>query len=236
MEEPLYLRDPYKAECNTRITFVNEGRFVSPNDNLFYPRGGGQPSDTGSIYRGEERFEVVSCAKANGNVLVEVNRAGLAEGDRVRCVLDWDRRYKLMRSHTAAHTLATVLHKETGALITGNQLETDKVRFDFALENFDRAVFENCISKANELFLQDIPVKVYHLPRDEAMKIPGIVKLAGALPPNISNLRIVEIEGVDIQADGGTHVRNLKEVGQIEMVKAENKGANNRRVYFRLKE
>ena len=139
-----------------------------------------------------------------------------------------------MRSHTAAHTLASILHQETGALITGNQLDVDKIRFDFNLEKFDQEIFLTYIEKANNLFKQDIPVRWYELPREEALKIPGIVKMAGAFPPELDTLRIVQIEGIDTQADGGTHVRNLKEVGLIRLLKAENKGKSNRRVYFCL--
>jgi len=123
---------------------------------------------------------------------------------------------------------------EYGGIITGNQIEEDKVRFDFNFEKFDRAIFDNCVIKANETLKQDIELKIYVLPRDDAMKIPGVVKLAVALPPQISELRIVEIPGVDTQADGGTHVKNLKECGQIELIKLENKGKDNRRIYFRV--
>ena len=110
----------------------------------------------------------------------------------------------------------------------------EKTRFDFNLKEFNKEVFLTYIDKANELFKQDIPVKWYDLAYDEAMKIPTVSRMAGAFPPNLPKLRIVEIAGVDKQADGGTHVHNLKEVGQIEFIKAENKGKNNRRVYFRL--
>ena len=139
-----------------------------------------------------------------------------------------------MRSHTAAHVLAALLNKGTGALITGNQLEEDHVRFDFSLERFDRQLLEAYLARANDLFSRDVAVKWYELPREEAMKIPGVVKMAEAFPPDLPMLRIVEIEGVDKQADGGTHVRNLREVGEVELVKTENKGKNNRRIYFKL--
>ncbi|NIM07527.1 MAG: alanyl-tRNA editing protein AlaX, partial [Armatimonadetes bacterium] len=99
-----------------------------------------------------------------------------------------------------------------GALITGNALGVDRSRFDFNLENFDRSIFLQYIAKANELLRRDIPVKTYELPREEAMKIPGVVRMAAAFPPDIPRLRIVEIENIDRQADGGTHVRNLREV------------------------
>jgi misacylated tRNA(Ala) deacylase len=139
-----------------------------------------------------------------------------------------------MRSHTAAHVLAAVLNKGTGALITGNQLEEDHVRFDFSLEKFDKALLESYLAKANKLFGADIPVIWYELPREEVLQIPGIVKMAEAFPPDLPILRIVEIVGVDKQADGGTHVKNLREIGKVELMKTENKGKNNRRIYFKL--
>ena len=139
-----------------------------------------------------------------------------------------------MRSHTAAHVIAALLNKSTGALITGNQLEEDHFRFDFSLEKFDRTILEANLTKANDLFATDVSVKWYELARGEAMKIPGVVIMAEAFPPDFPVLRIVEIVGVDKEADGGTHVRNLREVGKVELVRTENKGKNNRRIYFKL--
>jgi misacylated tRNA(Ala) deacylase len=201
---------------------------------IFYPKGGGQPHDSGKIIKGNEVYNVVYVGKFSGEISHEVDHAGLQPDDKVRCVLNWERRYKLMRSHTAAHVLASLLNQGTGALITGNQLEEDHVRFDFNLEEFDRPVLEAYLEKANKLFGTDVPVKWYDLPREEAMKIPGVVKMAGAFPPDLPVLRIVEIVGVDKQADGGTHVKNLREVGQVQLLKTENKGKNNRRIYFKL--
>jgi Ser-tRNA(Ala) deacylase AlaX len=158
----------------------------------------------------------------------------LKAGDTVRCAIDWERRYRLMRMHTAAHVLGATMYKELGVLITGNQLEEDKARFDFSLASFDRPQFEEIVGKANAALLSGAGLKVYTLPREEAMKIPGVVKLAGALPPSISELRIVEIPGIDVQADGGTHVRSLAEVGRIAILRLDNKGKDNRRIYFTL--
>jgi len=230
----LFLEDSYLKECNATVVSVSDGKYVVLDQTIFYPKGGGQPWDTGNIIKEEEVFNVVYVGKFSGEISHEVDRAGLREGDRVHCVLDWERRYKLMRSHTAAHVFASLLCKGTGALITGNQLEEDKIRFDFSLEKFDREVLNKYINKANELFRKDIPVKWYELPREEALKIPGVIKMAKALPPDIPFLRIVEIAGVDKQADGGTHIKNLREVGQIKFLKAQNKGKHNRRVYFTL--
>lgn len=234
MTKALYLEDSYLRECDATVVSVTDEKYVVLDQTVFYPKGGGQPWDTGEIVRGDEVYRVVYAGKFSGKISHEVDRPGLNRGDGVHCVLDWERRYKLMRSHTAAHVFASLLCAGTGALITGNQIGVDKTRFDFSLEKFDRQILMKYIDEANKLFRKDIPVKWYELPREEALKIPGVIKMAEASPPDVPSLRIVEIVGVDKQADGGTHVRNLKEVGQIKLLKAENKGKHNRRVYFSL--
>jgi len=234
MAKALFLVDCYLKESEATVASVKDGKYVILDQTIFYAKGGGQPHDTGKIVKGDEVYNVVYVGKFLGEISHEVDHAGLQPSDKVHCVLNWERRYKLMRSHTAAHVLAALLNKGTGALITGNQLEEDHVRFDFSLEKFDRELLQAYLAKANDLFGTDIAVKWYELPREEAMKIPGVVKMAEAFPPDLPVLRIVEIEGVDRQADGGTHVRNLREVGKVELVKTENKGKNNRRIYFKL--
>jgi misacylated tRNA(Ala) deacylase len=234
MTKALYLEDSYLRECDATVVSVKDDKYVVLDQTIFYPKGGGQPWDIGQIIKGNEAFKVVYVGKFSGEISHEVDHAGLKAGDKVHCVLDWERRYKLMRSHTAAHLFASLLCTGTGALVTGNQLETDKVRFDFSLEAFNPEILKKYLDKANEFFRKEIPVKWYELPREEALKIPGVVKMAEAFPPNIPRLRIVEIVSLDKQADGGTHVKNLKEVGQIKLLKTENKGKHNRRVYFEL--
>jgi len=196
----LYLEDSYQRECDAIVVSVKDGKYVVLNQTIFYPKGGGQPWDTGKIMKGTETYNVVYVGKFSGEI-----------------------------SHEAS-----LLCTGTGALVTGNQLEEDKIRFDFSLEKYDREILNKYIDKANDWFRKDTPVRWYELPKKEAMSIPGVIKMAEALPPDIPNLRIVEIVGVDIQADGGTHVKNLKEVGQIELLKTKNKGKSNRRVYFTL--
>jgi misacylated tRNA(Ala) deacylase len=234
MTKALYLEDSYLEESDATVASVKEGKYIVLDQTIFYPKGGGQPCDTGKIVKEDMNYNVVYVGKFSGEISHEVDRSGLKEGDKVHCALDWERRYKLMRSHTAAHVFASLLCTGTGALVTGNQLEEDKIRFDFSLEKFDPEILRQYLDRANELFRKDIPVKWYELPREEALKIPGVVKMAEAFPPHIPRLRIVEIVGVDKQADGGTHVRNLKEIGQIRVLKTENKGKHNRRVYFTL--
>jgi len=230
----LFLVDSYLREYEATIVSVKDGKYVVLDQTIFYAKGGGQPNDTGRIIKGNGVYNVVYVGKFSGEISHEVDHVGLQPGDKVHCVLNWERRYKLMRSHTAAHVLAALLNKGTGALITGNQLEEDHVRFDFSLEKFDRELLEAYLARANDLFGKDVAVRWYELPREEALKIPGVVKMAEAFPPDLPVLRIVEIVGVDRQADGGTHVRNLREVGKVELVKTENKGKNNRRIYFKL--
>lgn len=232
----LFLSDSYLKECEATVSAVKDGKYITLDSNLFYPKSGGQDFDTGKLVKENEEFNVIYTGKFGGNISLEVDKEGLKEGDRVKCILNWERRYKHMRGHTSGHVLVAVMTKDLGVLITGNEIREDKIRFDFNLENFDREKLENCFKKANELLKQDLELKIYTLPREEAMKIEGVVKLANALPPDIKELRIVEIPEIDLQADGGTHVKNLKEVGEIELLKLDNKGKNNRRVYYRLKE
>ncbi len=233
MTELLYMRDCYLKEFDASVVSV-EGNLVELDKTAFYPLGGGQPNDTGKIFSNSREFSVVNVFKKEGKVFHEVDKEGLKPGDKVKGIIDWKRRYKLMRMHTAAHVLSEVIHRETKALITGNQLGLEHSRIDYNLENFDREKILECVERANEIIKKDLPVKIYFLKREEALKIPNISKLAKFVPPNLPELRIVEIEGFDIQADGGTHVKRLSEIGKIKIVKMENKGKNNRRVYYEL--
>lgn len=137
-----------------------------------------------------------------------------------------------MRMHTAGHLLSSLFYSGAKCLITGNQIDVDRSRMDFSLEVFDRSQIEGFVNEANKLIANDAPVKSYFLDRSEALKIPDMVKLAEAAPPVEAQLRIVEIAGIDRQADGGLHVAQLKEIGRIELLKLENKGKTNRRLYY----
>jgi misacylated tRNA(Ala) deacylase len=137
-----------------------------------------------------------------------------------------------MRMHTSAHILSSVVNRETGALITGNQISPEESRVDFNLDDFDREKLSYYIEKVNEAVGRELDVKTYFMKREEALANPGFVKLAGAMPPSVDVLRIVEIGDVDTQADGGVHVKNTREIGKVVGLKAENKGKSNRRLYF----
>lgn len=236
MTEALYLRNHYLKEFDAEVVKIHESKKVILDKTTFYPESGGQPTDLGIIVRksDNQKFTIEKVIKQKGEIVHEVQEDGLKENDEIHGIIDWERRYLLMRMHTAAHILSAVINKETGALITGNQLGTDKSRIDFDLENFDRDKIKEYFQKANEIVTKAIPVKFHFMRREQAMEIPDVVKLAKALPPQISELRLVEIEGVDLQADGGTQVGNTSEIGTIELVGIENKGKNNRRVYYRV--
>lgn len=234
MTKLLYMDNSYLKEFEAEVLEVNDNEVVL-DQTAFYPRGGGLPEDTGEILKGNEKYVVDQVRKEEDKVFHHVTTSGLKLGDKIRGVIDWEKRYAIMRMHTGIHALASVFNRKTGALITGNQVGIDKSRLDVNIEKFDRKLIEEIFLETNEELAKGRNVKIYYLPREEAFKIPGIVKLAEAMPPNVEKLRIVEIEGLDIQADGGPHVSNTKEVGELVLSKVENKGKNNRRVYFTLK-
>jgi len=229
----LYMVDCYLREFDAKVVEAN-GKYIALDNTAFYPNSGGQPNDLGKLVSNGVEYKIVYVAKVGDKISHEIDKEGIKVGDNVHGILDWQRRHTLMRMHTAAHLLSAIVHKETGGLITGNQLGVDQSRIDFSLETFDKEKVLEYIKKTNELIARNLPVRTYFLKRDEAMKIPDVVKLANALPPDAEELRIVDIGGVDVQADGGTHVLNTSEIGTIETVKTENKGKNNRRVYYTL--
>jgi len=232
MTELLCLKDAYLKECSASIVEANVKEIVF-DKTVFYPQGGGLESDKGTIECNGKAYSVLEVKKKEGKAIHYVDEEGLSVGDGCALKIDWERRYALMKMHTAAHVLGSTAY-EIGALITGNAIAPDESRFDFSFENFDRLKFDETVANANVKLASGAEVKTYELPREEAFKIQGIVKLANALPPNIPVLRIVEIVGLDTQADGGVHVANTRECGKIEITRLENKGAKNKRIYFKL--
>jgi len=140
-----------------------------------------------------------------------------------------------MQYHTALHALSSILHKKVGALVTGNQITTEKARVDFSLENFDKEQIENLVKETNEVLRTNQEITISYLKREEAKSQPELARLAKGLPEGIENLRIVQIGNIDKQADGGPHVKNTSEIPELIFIKAENKGKNNRRVHFKIK-
>ncbi|MBD3259533.1 alanyl-tRNA editing protein AlaX [Candidatus Woesearchaeota archaeon] len=233
MTEALYMEDCYMRSCKAKVIEVN-GLFVVTDKTIFYPESGGQPTDTGKFVCGDKEYKVALAKKISGNISHQVDKEGLKVGDEIEMVIDWDNRYKLMRYHTAAHIVSGVINKHTDAKITGNQLSLDKTRIDFNLHEFDRDLIMSFLPEMNKLVEEERAVNIRELPRDEAFKIESLFKLKDVLPPSIKRIRIVEIEGFDTQACGGTHVKNTKEVGTINITDMQNKGKDNRRLYFTI--
>jgi misacylated tRNA(Ala) deacylase len=177
----------------------------------------------------------VYVGKFSGEISHEVETSGLKIGDKILCELDWDRRYTFMRYHTASHLISNILYNKANAKITGNQIEMDKSRMDFSMLDYSPEKLRTYVDEANSIIQQDLPITVEYMPRQDVMGKPELARLAVGLPENIKEFRIVKIGDVDTQVDGGTHVNHLKEIGTIELTKTVNKGKNNRRMYFVLK-
>lgn len=234
--ETLYLKDCYLMEFEATVESVKDDKYIVLDRTAFYPNSGGQPHDTGTLTRDGEEFPVVYAARFGDVISHEVSKPGLTQGDKVKGVIDRDRRYLFMKYHTACHILSAIIHNETGAQISGNQLGEDKTRVDFSLENFDREQIGSYEAKVNAIIDKGLPVSLEIMPREKAFEIPSVVKLKDAFPPDIREIRVISIPEVDQQACGGTHVKNTGEIPKIEIFKAENKGKNNRRIYFRFKD
>lgn len=238
MTELLYMDDSYIKEFEAKVIKVTEEGIVL-DKTAFYPQGGGQPTDTGKIIKDNNEFDVEKVKKVDADIVHFLKnddwKESIKEGDVVKGMINWERRHILMRMHTAAHVISAVFNKKAGALITGNQLDIDKSRFDFNLEDFNRDEILAYVGEANKLMAEGKDVTINYLLREKALEDPELVKLAKVLPPSVKELRIINIGNIDRQCDGGTHVKNTKEVGEIEIVKMDNKGKNNRRLYFVLK-
>ena len=229
----IYLEDSYQRDFDATVQSVSGCR-INLDKTAFYPQSGGQPSDQGFLHKGEAVFNIHHVEPLNGQIAHTLNEEGaLLPGDQVHGEINWERRYRFMRSHTACHILSAVILHETNAKITGNQIDLERSRVDFSLESFDRSLMSEYVHIANQMIKEDKPVKIRLLPKAEAMNIPNLMRLAMEVPDR-DEIRIVEIEGIDIQACGGTHVRRTGEIGGIKMIKSENKGKSNRRIYFSL--
>jgi misacylated tRNA(Ala) deacylase len=235
MTKALYMDDAYLKEWDTKVTKVDDGKFIMLKDTAFYPKSGGVEHDTGVITtKNDTQYLVTYTGKFSGSISHEVNNAGLKAGDEVHCLLDWKRRYCLMRYHTAAHVLSGMFYQLHQLKVTGNQLTTEKGRIDLNMKKLDVDLIKNIIENSNNLIKKDLPVETYYLLRTEAKKDPALSKLAIGLPIGIDTIRIVDIKGFDRQADGGCHVKNLSEIGKIEFQKAVSKGKNFKRMYFTI--
>jgi misacylated tRNA(Ala) deacylase len=234
MSELLYQLDAYLKEFEATVGVVQGGE-VTLDRTAFYPSGGGQPSDQGSLEVHGKRYRVASVRKGDGEVWHRLETAGVGPGDPVRGELDWERRYSLMRTHTAMHILCGVVWRDYGASVTGGNMEPGRGRMDFEFERMQKELVAEIEAKINEEVRAARDLRVAILPREEAFKIPDLIRTKiNLLPPGIPQVRTVEIVGLDLQADGGTHVANTKEVGPLRIADYKSKGAINKRLVIEL--
>jgi misacylated tRNA(Ala) deacylase len=233
----LYATDSYLRAFEAHVV-ATDGRAVALDQTAFYPGGGGQMADRGDLVVEGKRFAVASMSKRDGVVWHELAEAGgeLPEvGAAATGEIDWPFRYTMMRTHTALHLLCGLIFRDYGAQVTGGQMYPDRARMDFTLATMTQDFLHAIERSVNEAVAADHALKVYSLSRAKAMKIPDLVRTkVNLLPPEITEIRIVEIVGVDLQADGGTHVRSTREVGGIKVLRTENKGKQNKRMEVAL--
>ncbi len=233
--ELLYADDSYLTECDATVTEVRDGNAVVLDRTVFYPTGGGQPHDMGLLRWDGGEARVVEVKKQGPDVLHLIEGPAPTPGTRVRAVIDWERRYALMRHHTALHAMSGVIYQLFGATVTGGQMYPDRARMDFALPDLSPDKVQRIEDTTNRLLAEGRPVHVRSLPREEALQIPDLIRTkVNLIPESVRVLRIIDIEGIDMQADGGTHVRNTREVGRVRVVKTENKGKENKRLEIAL--
>lgn len=238
MTELLYQTDSYIQSFSATVTSIDdEKRGVALDRTAFYPGGGGQPADQGSLVINNMTYPV-SRAKKIGDQVYHYLGSELPlpiVGSEVVGQIDWDRRYKLMRTHTAMHVLCGVIFRDYGASVTGGDMDPLKGRMDFEFETLQRDLVDDIQSSINSEVDNARPVRIKILPREEAFKIPDLIRTKiNLLPEGISQVRVVEIVGLDLQADGGTHVANTSEVGFIRVVDYKSKGKINKRIYVEV--
>ena len=228
----LYQTDGYLKDFEAVITAViPDEKAVVLDRTAFYPGGGGQPNDAGML----AGLNVIKVRKAGDDVLHVVDGDLPAIGTRVHGVIDWDRRYQLMRTHTAMHILCGCVFRDYGAQVTGGDMEPLKGRMDFEFERLQKELVTVIEAAINREVQAGREVRVKILPRAEAFQIPDLIRTKiNLLPEGIQQVRTVEIVGLDLQADGGTHVKNTSEVGQIHVVDYKSKGAINKRIYVEV--
>ncbi|MGH2594664.1 MAG: alanyl-tRNA editing protein [Actinomycetota bacterium] len=236
MTDEIFSRDAYQSSTDAIVVAVSEAGVVLDRT-VFYARGGGQPGDTGMLRWDGGEARVADTVKADGDVLhlLESDATPPAEGIAVTAEIDWSRRHTLMRTHTALHALSGIVFTDYGAKVTGGNMEPGVARMDFELEGISQEFGREIEAKLNAALQQDHPVHVSFLPRAEALADPDLIRTKVSLiPEQVDPIRVIDIEGLDKQADGGTHVRSTAEVGTVRVVKTESKGKANKRMRIEL--
>lgn len=238
MTELLYQTDSYRQTFTAVVSGIDEANHaVILDKTAFYPGGGGQPSDTGVLKIAGIDCSVLKTRKAGTDVLhiLEGDAMLPAVGTEIQGSIDWERRYKLMRTHTAMHVLCGVIFRDYGASVTGGDMDPLQGRMDFEFETMQKELVTEIEAAINQAAARNLPVRIAILPREEAFQIPDLIRTKiNLLPEGIQQVRVVEIVGLDLQADGGTHVNNTSEIGHIRVVDYKSKGKINKRIYVEL--
>ncbi|MCH2499640.1 MAG: alanyl-tRNA editing protein [SAR202 cluster bacterium] len=236
MTELLFHSESYVKEFQAIVTGVFDGGVVLDRT-AFYTGGGGQPSDSGTLTDGDREYRVTGVKRSDGKLVHQIAGDLPAAGATVNGLIDWDRRYLLMRTHTALHILCGVVWRDYGALVTGGDMKPGEGRMDFEFENFSAEFVDELEIKVNAEVAADRDIHVNNLTRAEADQVPDLIRTKiNLLPPNIQKIRTIDIHGLDLQADGGTHVANTREVGVIKVVGHESKGRINKRIRIALED
>jgi misacylated tRNA(Ala) deacylase len=234
MTDLLFQTDAYCREFSATVTAVTENGVILDRT-AFYPGGGGQPCDFGTLHAGDMTWSVGKVKKVSGQLVHFVNGAPPAVGTAVTGSLDWERRYDLMRTHTALHILCGVVWRDYGAQVTGGNMDPRKGRMDFEFATMRQELVAEIEAAVNKEVEAARETRVQILPRAEAFQIPDLIRTKiNLLPEGISEVRTVELVGLDLQADGGTHVGNTREVGPIRVTNYKSKGKINKRIYIEL--
>jgi misacylated tRNA(Ala) deacylase len=238
MTELLYQTDSYLKEFDAKIEAVDtENRSILLDRTIFYPGGGGQLPDSGVILSAGITYPVSRARKGPEGIWHAISGEDPlpTQGTEVHGQIDWERRYKIMRTHTAMHILCGTIFRDYNALVTGGDMEPLKARMDFEFETLHKDLVQLIEEACNREVANARDVRINILPREEAFKIPDLIRTKiNLLPPEISEIRTVEIVGLDLQADGGTHVHNTCEVGRIHVPEYKSKGKINKRIYVEL--
>ena len=236
MTELLYHTESYLKEFEASvIDLVDTG--VVLDRTAFYTGGGGQPSDSGTLTTEEREYRVNGVKRVDGNLIHQISGDLPTLGSKVSGVIDWERRYLLMRTHTALHILCGVVWRDYGALVTGGDMKPGEGRMDFEFENFSAEFVDELEAKVNAEVAENRDIHAHNLTREEADLVPDLIRTKiNLLPSNIQEIRTIDITGLDLQADGGTHVANTREVGVIKVVGHESKGRINKRIRIALED
>jgi misacylated tRNA(Ala) deacylase len=236
--QDLCSRDAYLRTVEATVTACEAepegGWLVTLDRTVFYPGGGGQPADAGWLVTADRVRHTVSRARRTGAAIAHQLPPAdgpLTVGEPVTAEVDWERRHLLMRTHTALHVLCGVVWRDHGALVTGGNMEPGQGRLDFEFETMSGELVASIEAAVNAEIAAARPIRVHFFPRDQAFAIPDLIRTKiNLLPEGIQIVRAVEIEGLDLQADGGTHVANTREVGAIRVTGYESKGRINKRI------